>query len=389
MASVGARRQQLHVPSAPGVPETGAPAVPDTGSRRSNLPSLTGWRFIAAIAVVANHLADVLRPGWPSYVEDYVQSAGRVGVTFFFMLSGFVLTWSSSARDGTASFYQRRVARIVPAYLVTWFIGLWLLVLEDAPPGVVEAVLGALLLQAWHPDPDIHFGGNSVAWSLSIEMLFYLVFPLVLAILLRLDTRRRLLAIGGLVGLSLGWAFVNAVAGNSATAWPVAILPVVRLPSFLCGILLALHLRAGGRAPLSTFHAAVLVTLTTVLLPLAPRAAQSEAIVLVPFMLLLLALASDDVRGRHGVMAGPVAVRLGQWSFALYLVHQLVFRVADLVVDLDDLDAVGSLLAVPVLTVAAVASAATLYRLVELPCERVIRRSGTSRDQRVTSAERT
>ena len=89
------------------------PAAPiATGSDLpSRLPSLTGLRFLAAAAVTAYHAAPILadRSALPK-----VASLGYVGVSFFFVLSGFVLTWSGAAGLKPREFYRRRLARIAP-----------------------------------------------------------------------------------------------------------------------------------------------------------------------------------------------------------------------------------------------------------------------------------
>src|SRR4051794_11942901 len=100
----------------------------ETGARRSTraaaLPSLTGLRFIAALAVVAWHAR-------PDHIPGLLQplfTSAQSGVAFFFLLSGFVLTWSSRRDDTPRSFYWRRVARVVPNHVVTWLVALVLAV---------------------------------------------------------------------------------------------------------------------------------------------------------------------------------------------------------------------------------------------------------------------
>src|SRR5262245_62142748 len=88
--------------------ETGAPPV----SRAVRLPrveSLTGLRWWAAFFVFCHHMTNLA----PLPIYDFLKY-GTSGVTFFFVLSGFVLTWS--ARPGTKirTFYRRRFARIFP-----------------------------------------------------------------------------------------------------------------------------------------------------------------------------------------------------------------------------------------------------------------------------------
>ncbi len=89
-----------------------ARAAPPPGS-----PSLTGLRFIAAALVFAFHSSLTNFPLSPFADEDVAHGyewlfskAGWIGVSFFFILSGFVLTWSSRGGDTLTSFWRRRLA---------------------------------------------------------------------------------------------------------------------------------------------------------------------------------------------------------------------------------------------------------------------------------------
>src|SRR4051812_30091043 len=84
------------------------------------LDSLTGIRALAAFAVFTHHTHSAMLP---SAGFGHLSTQGSSGVAFFFVLSGFVLTWSSRPDDSTASFYRRRIARILPLYLLAWIGG--------------------------------------------------------------------------------------------------------------------------------------------------------------------------------------------------------------------------------------------------------------------------
>ena len=91
-----------------------------------------------------------------------------------------------------------------------------------------------------------------------------------------------------------------------------------------------------------------------------------------PFALVIAAAAQTDVRGESTVWASPAMVRLGTWSFALYLVHQLVIRAYEELFALPDHTLTGAGVLVAVLATS-MALAALLHRLVEVPAERVLR----------------
>lgn len=99
-------------------------------------------------------------------------------MSFFVILSGFVLTWSRSDSDRPAPFYRRRFARIYPAYFAVWLavVAEDVVVDRDFEPASLAALT---LLQAWVPVESIYFSGVALFWTLSCEAFFYAVFPFI------------------------------------------------------------------------------------------------------------------------------------------------------------------------------------------------------------------
>ena len=346
----------------------------DRARGRPRLDSLTGLRFLAALAVFGNHAGDVFVGDTSSWGEAL--QTGRAGVAFFFILSGFVLAWSgATGQSGAAAFYRRRVARIVPNHVVAWIVALLVvLAIEGVRPGAIGAVLSLLLLQAWSPDPAVHFAVNSVAWTLSCEMFFYLLFPLLMIAATRLRATWRLRLIAVLVATSflIPVAARLLLADDTAT-WFVYVFPPARLPEFVIGILLALEV-ADRRLPrIPVAAAAGLVVLMFAVLWQAPGLLQPAALPVLPFALLIAACAQADLDGRRGVTSARWLVRLGEWSFALYLLHELVLRTAAKAVDLDAMPAPVAVPVVALLLAGSVAASAALYRVVERPAEARLR----------------
>ena len=84
--------------------------------QKGRLDALTSLRWFAAFAVLLRHVGQT--NAFPAFVTRHGLNQGVIGVSFFFVLSGFVLTWSRSDNDTSAAFYQRRFARLYPAYAV-------------------------------------------------------------------------------------------------------------------------------------------------------------------------------------------------------------------------------------------------------------------------------
>ena len=139
------------------------------------LNSLTSLRYFAAAAVVVTHVN-------PFFLTSALQREATaywyVGVSFFFMLLGFVLTWSCSWQPARP-FWWNRFSRIWPlpaTMMIIVYAGLWDFV--SHPPNAVGWILEPFVVQGWDPDPHVYAGGNGPTWSLSCEFFFYAMFPL-------------------------------------------------------------------------------------------------------------------------------------------------------------------------------------------------------------------
>jgi peptidoglycan/LPS O-acetylase OafA/YrhL len=148
-------------------------------TRRLRLPSLDGWRAVAIVMVLGGHstftvgFPEQLRPlfGW---IFD-----ANLGVRFFFVLSGFLITWllmveeDSHGRINFSHFYLRRALRILPVY------GAFLLVLfalEFLTPYRQGRDVWICNLTFTRNFIDGGWTSNHL-WSLSVEEQFYLLWP--------------------------------------------------------------------------------------------------------------------------------------------------------------------------------------------------------------------
>lgn len=364
---------------------------------RANLPSLTGLRFFAAIMVVLYHVSRYIPPS-PAF--DAVFGLGYVGVTFFFVLSGFILTWTHRRGDKPRAFYWRRFARIWPLHALLTITAIVFFVVSSRPQNPVGLALVVPLLQAWAPPGDLHYAYNGVSWTLSCEAFFYAMFPaLILAVL---SNRNRNLKrwIGGLVGTMTLFVFLVlaiarpasdlvGVTSDQVTGFALYIFPGFRIGEFILGMMLAALLRNGWSPKLSVPGCALAVTGAYILLLVFAAACFDSPydvpmgvidLVMMPFLAaLIVAAAVLDSRESGRVLAHPALVALGRWSFALYVVHELVIRVADEFIWVDTSG--GEWTRAAGCVVVSIGLAAAVFRVVERPLERVLRRrlgSGTS-----------
>jgi peptidoglycan/LPS O-acetylase OafA/YrhL len=351
----------------------------------SRLPRLTSLRFFAAAAVVIYHCGNVVTP--LSSLGPYV-GYGYTAVTFFFVLSGFVLTWSHDPAGPILDFYRRRLARIWPLHLVTTAAAVVLVWALGKPQDPMGLALAIPLLHAWAPSLQATFAYNGPSWSLSCEAFFYAGFPALVLVGRRL-LRRRVTPLAAGVALAVlmtastaAFLLLTPLRLWGATGFFIYVNPVFRLPEFALGIVLALAMRTGWR-PRLRFEWAVASVAAAYLVMVAlgllwPDSAASrppfpigDLVLVGPYTLLIVTAAARDLTGVAGLLTQERWTRLGEWSFALYLVHELVLQAADPLYH--NVGFWSGVVIAVVLVVASIALAGWLHRTVEQPWERRLR----------------
>ncbi|MDP9982274.1 peptidoglycan/LPS O-acetylase OafA/YrhL [Pseudarthrobacter oxydans] len=348
--------------------------VGSSSSLTPRLHSLTGLRFFAALAVFGFHGLHYGAQG--GGFELF--AAGMSGVSFFYIVSGFVMGWTSREDDTPSLFYRRRLARIYPSYVMAWAMTLVLMILGQRSIGVVD-FLPLTLLQSWVPSETVYFAASAVFWSLSCEAFFYLVFPWIFPALRRLTVRGALTGIVAIVLLLAGLALALAPFFDSSVVfWFLVIFPPVRLLEFVAGILLALLVKRGAQLPFPLWAATSLALGSFVAAGFAPPTFTRVVVTLVPFMLLVWSSAQADLSRTRSVFRNPAIVRLGVWSYGFYLVHTQVMTVwfqglGFAGIAAGDLSGLPLFAALAGALVAATATAAAIFSWIEQPLERRLR----------------
>lgn len=304
------------------------------------IDALTGVRIIAAAGVFLSHTS--AHEAVPGVVRTFMGS-GYNGVTLFFILSGFVLTWNYSSQDFTSretlwSFFVARIARVYPLYLFALFaVALPQYVANEPEPALLVHILG---LQAWSSSLGITYGFNGPAWSISVEFFLYACFPLVLFGLNRIrHSPSKLVLVGTVciaIAFALAWFFTvtgRADLSNgdpeSAHRWLYR-MPLMRLGDFTLGAVAALlTMRAPASASLCRGAQFAGVASFVVLMSsdvLYFSAWSWDAAYMVPAFLLLWRLAGAPRTVFARVLASKPFVLAGEASFAFYLLHVTLMR---------------------------------------------------------------
>jgi len=228
-----------------------------TNPNRPLLAALTSARFFAAFHVLLFHtwaMKGLTRTPW--WFQRFA-SVGYVAVTFFFILSGFVLVYTYAGKDfALRAFWRARLARLYPVYLFSLLLAapfFFYMVLKFNVPQFawlkahlsLTAVLVLAMLQAWVPMAAL--GWNGVAWAVSVEIFFYMLFPALLVLFSRISSRglAAISLVCWMMALAAALTYVvlapdHVVADSSKDFLPwlstLKFNPLVRLPEFIVGL---------------------------------------------------------------------------------------------------------------------------------------------------------
>lgn len=357
------------------------------------LPQLTCTRFVAAMGIVFLHYAaptlTKLSPtlGAPlHYINSFV--------SYFFLLSGFILVVSSSAKSGTPNnrqFWINRFARVYPLYLFAFLLTVAVVAIFAGSSFLYvgnsflkPALSSVLLAQAWLPDYAYYL--NYPSWSLSVEALFYALFPFLFQALSRLSTRTLIWVATGFWGSNQLVHVYLKTAGFSA-AFTNA-FPVFHLATFVMGVCLGIafmrhsaYLMAHtGRITAGLLAATLLTSYLIVSRSVLVR--DFEAGLFAPVFALIILYLCTRTNGLTRLFSHPKAVYLGEISYGVYILQA---PVAMLVRQFNKTYLHGSVFVTFLLLVVILLPVSALcYEWLEKPCQRWLRQVSSRQPARST-----
>jgi peptidoglycan/LPS O-acetylase OafA/YrhL len=290
---------------------------------RSEILPLTGLRFVAAFYVFLFHV----QLQWPFVggALGNIVNAGAAGISLFFILSGYVLSYQYANRPTTWREYTvNRFARIYPVYMLAALMtSPWLLkqmAWEGWPAfkflGLVAT--GMTATSAWVPS-FFWYWNLSGSWSISAEVFFYSIFPLSLFI-----ARRRKYALPIFIALVLisiipGILYYVSRVGQQIGLTVFYALPILRAPEFIIGICLhQMGKRWSGRGA----NALLALSLATLLIALSLTTTRDIFITknwfVVPLISMVVLGATRCTGYSDKFLSSSIMVQLGKASYCFY-----------------------------------------------------------------------
>lgn len=295
------------------------------------IQSLQSLRGIFAILIFLHHY---IMNGQPAFV-----AGGDVGVCFFIILSGFVL--SASYYDKVLSpnfairpFIKKRISRLYPLHFVGFIIALLLYVDNDIP--IKPALANLLLVHAWIPSDNYYFTFNSVSWSLSVLLFCYLAFPGIVKIIEKPSLKALILLCAVLLSI---YGLVIATLPENYILPIGYISPIMRIVDFGIGVLLykayasvksnnGLPIWSTTRATIMQLTAIVAIAGALALYGQIPLRLAIDSYWWIPCSILILVFSITDSNNTiiSRLLHHRILLWFGAISFDFYILHQLIIR---------------------------------------------------------------
>jgi len=317
-----------------------------SAARPSEIRALSGARAIPPLVLVLFHFCEQRGYFGVPAVDAFV-GKGYLWVEFFFALSGFVLihVYGSRARSlfrvrGFFTFLQTRLARLYPLHLATLLFMVAIVAVTraiapltgqlsifDQPyhpiVSVGTFVANLFLVQAWNLFPTLSW--NAPAWFVSAEFLLCILFP-IYAVIARGGRRRGILLFAaGIAGL----AALAATSGEHGLDITFDNGIYRGMAAFGCGVGLAVIYRGFRQVDLhlaNVLQVGAVAGLAFAIWFAGPRHSMNDVMVAAFEMVLILALALDKGLVARVFQSAPLT-RLGQWSYAIYLVQYPLLQI--------------------------------------------------------------
>lgn len=278
-------------------------------------------------------------------------AGGQLGVAFFFLLSGFVMTHGYYDKIQSKDFIYRsfivkRYCKLLPLHWITLVAASFIVIAsvfahEFKLELIPEFLANLFLLQSWIPYPEYYLSFNSVSWYLADTVFFIAIFPFLARYV---NNTKHSIQYFLMVFALIAYASLLLFLPHHLYAPVIYIHPLVRLLDFIIGMYLALWVKkANGFISTTSHHnkkigvlfevvSFALIALSVIVSITLQGEYRMYSCCYWPFICLLIvtSLLSASYGGGYLLKSKPL-IWLGEMSFTFYMVHQLVIRYANII----------------------------------------------------------
>jgi len=308
--------------------------MPNIKQQFPHIKSLTSLRFFAAVGVMLHHLGILNSVHNPilNRMAAYFFN-GYIGVTFFYILSGFIINYSFNkhTQDGRfdmKDFFVFRIFRLFPVHFLSLFA---FLILTGTFSIVIKEVLpfisNLFLIHSLIPNQLYYFAFNSASWSISCELIFYISF----CGLILLSNKTLVVLLSSI--LSCQFLLLFFPQSVFPEHWLFYINPFFRIIDFIIGMLVCrIYLATNympGKMLASFFEISSLIFLCFMIFVATKYVNNMNVrydLFFIPPMLAILCAFLFNNGILSQLLSYRLFIRLGEASFAFYMIHLIIIR---------------------------------------------------------------
>jgi len=307
------------------------------------IDTLTSLRFFAVVFIFLSHLGFFTQYENLKSIFNNCFYEGYFAVTFFFLLSGFVLCYNYYSKlndislEKIISFTKKRLAHVYPIHIITFLISIPLLykdILMYPLKNIFKAILNIMLLQSFIPKQSVYFSYNVVSWNLSSLLLFYILFPIILVLVKRItkDGCGKLALMYIFIFIIIELVFASIFKSNSYSHWLLYISPFIRLIDCTIGMLLSVIYFQNKECKVNLYVINILELISLLALAMALinfkyiNQSYRYGIYYMPFLCFIIYIYAFQKGVISKGLKNRTLVYLGTISYSFYMIHKLVLK---------------------------------------------------------------
>jgi peptidoglycan/LPS O-acetylase OafA/YrhL len=296
---------------------------------------LSALRFFVIVLIYFHHLS-------------YPGGLGPAAVTFFFVLSGFIMAYNNNSKfvcldvERLKSFYIKRLSGLYPLHILTFIVSIPIVYVTNFKTNILYTLANIFLLQSYFPNGAQVFAFNGLSWFLADIIFFYFVTPFALFFLFKLNaegnnkTLLSLLVFLFICEIGLAYPFINKIEPYSFGWWFIYISPYFRIFDYMIGLVLGLiFISSKGSVAHHLVISRILFSALEVIsilffvysfywIRFIPYPSLQMGTYFIPFCTLVIYVFSFQRGIISLILSNKIFVYLGGLSFTIYLTHQLV-----------------------------------------------------------------
>ena len=270
---------------------------------------------------------------------------GPAGVSFFIILSGFVLSLGyfekiKKREFDLKKFMLKRVIRVYPLHLLTLLVFIAFFCIKFNLKEWISLLPNSMLLQSWLPLKSIYFSGNGVSWCLCDLLFFYAIFPFIGRMIDRNVNKSTIYFLCIICVYLVCVYFIP----TGRVRYFVYICPLTRLIDFSIGVFLYVwcqkfsKTRVQKKLDLLSFKRKTLLEILAIIPIIIALTLYNKilpqysygSLFWLPIIILIIVLLVTKSGGVNVCLSNKYLVKFGEFSFTIYMIHQLFMKISDL-----------------------------------------------------------